>query len=227
MAYNFGTDSRAPQAIASHRDSAYMTRRWYRSISSVLLSLLAVVLGFDGICGERERGTLKQLLTNPIPRAHVVLGKLVGGVISLCVPLTSFLLCLLIVVANDDVVLSADDWVRVAILYGLTCAFLVQIFALSLMVSTVATASVTAEMLSPDAPYMLERLAWAEAEQVRAVEDDRRQLDLTDLPRFGGRWQRSLGESFALMTPGLAVLVLTLGAGIMVTAMRFLRYDPS
>ncbi|HIG16955.1 MAG TPA: hypothetical protein EYQ31_06515 [Candidatus Handelsmanbacteria bacterium] len=114
-----------------------------------------------------------------------------------------------------------------AILYGLTCAFLVQIFALSLMVSTVATASVTAEMLSPDAPYMLERLAWAEAEQVRAVEDDRRQLDLTDLPRFGGRWQRSLGESFALMTPGLAVLVLTLGAGIMVTAMRFLRYDPS
>ncbi len=114
-----------------------------------------------------------------------------------------------------------------AILYGLTCAFLVQIFALSLMVSTVATASVTAEMLSPDAPYMLERLAWAEAEQVRAVEDDRRQLDLTDLPRFGGRWHRSLGESFALMTPGLAVLVLTLGAGIMVTAMRFLRYDPS
>ena len=112
MAYNFGTDSRAPQAIASHRDSSYMKRRWYRSISSVLLSLLAVVLGFDGICGERERGTLKQLLTNPIPRAHVVLGKLVGGVISLCVPLTSFLLCLLIVVANDDVVLSADDWVR-------------------------------------------------------------------------------------------------------------------
>jgi hypothetical protein len=88
-------------------------------------------------------------------------------------------------------------------------------------------ASVTAAMLSPDAPYMLERLAWAEAEQVRAVEDDRRQLDLTDLPRFGGQWQRSLGESFVLMTPGLVVLVLTFGVGVMVTTVRFLRYDPS
>jgi hypothetical protein len=35
MAYNFGTDSRTPQAIASHRDSSYMKRRWYRSIPSV------------------------------------------------------------------------------------------------------------------------------------------------------------------------------------------------
>jgi ABC-type transport system involved in multi-copper enzyme maturation permease subunit len=36
-------------------------------------------LGVDGICGERERGTLAQLLTNPIPRGTIIAAKLVGG----------------------------------------------------------------------------------------------------------------------------------------------------
>ena len=58
----------------------------FATVVALLLSFLAVVLGFDGICGERERGTLKQLLVNPVPRAHVVLAKLLGGMISLWIP---------------------------------------------------------------------------------------------------------------------------------------------
>jgi ABC-type transport system involved in multi-copper enzyme maturation permease subunit len=44
-------------------------------VVALLLSFLAVALGFDGICGERERGTLRQLLTNPIPRGSIILAK--------------------------------------------------------------------------------------------------------------------------------------------------------
>ena len=74
---------------------------------------------------------------------------------------------------------------------------------------------------------MLERMAWAEAQQQRINADNRRHLDLNDLPKFGGRWQRPLGASFTAMTPGLAVLVLSFAASVLATILRFQRYNPS
>ncbi|NKB67324.1 MAG: ABC transporter permease subunit [Candidatus Latescibacteria bacterium] len=140
--------SRAPWPAGINSDSGYMKSLGqidFTMVVTLLLSFLAVVLGFDGICGERERGTLKQLLTNPISRAQVVLAKLLGGIISLWVPFTiAFVSCLLIVLANDDVVFSADDWVRLGILFLLTSFFLAQVFALSLMVSAFVRDSDTA-----------------------------------------------------------------------------------
>ena len=59
-----------------------------------------------------------------------------------------------------------------------------------------------------------------------AATDATRQLDLTDLPRFGADWQRNLGGSLAVMTPGLAMLLLTFGGSVLVAMLRFLNYDP-
>ena len=55
----------------------------------------------------------------------------------------------------------------------------------------VSPEAVTEDMLAADAPFMQERMAWAEAQEKRV--GDGRRLDLTDMPRFGGEWQRSLG----------------------------------
>jgi hypothetical protein len=85
---------------------------------------------------------------------------------------------------------------------------------------------VTPEMLAPVSPFMKERLAWAQQQEEKAATDASRRLDLSDLPRFSGDWQRSLSESLAVMMPGLAVLLLTFGASLLVTMVRFLRYDP-
>jgi len=80
-----------------------------------------------------------------VPRAWVVLAKLAGGVLSLWVPLAlAFLLSLVLVLANPDVVLSLDDGLRLAVLFGLACLFLAQVYALSLMVSTLVRESDTA-----------------------------------------------------------------------------------
>lgn len=114
------------------------------SVVAVLLSFLAVVLGFDGISSERERGTLKLLLANAVPRSSVVIAKLIGGAVSLSVPLAlAFAVSLLILVNRPDVVLRADDWLRLVALFGLSCLFLVQVFALSLMVSACVRESST------------------------------------------------------------------------------------
>lgn len=48
------------------------------SLAIYLLPLIALVLGFDAIVGERERGSLDLLLSMPITRFELLLGKFVG-----------------------------------------------------------------------------------------------------------------------------------------------------
>lgn len=48
----------------------------------LLVPLLALILGAGGIAGERERGTLATLLSQPISPAQLVLGKYFGLVIA-------------------------------------------------------------------------------------------------------------------------------------------------
>jgi|GEM_PF-4402763 len=44
-------------------------------IVGVVLSFLAIILGFDAVSRDRENGTLKQQLSNAVPRASILLGK--------------------------------------------------------------------------------------------------------------------------------------------------------
>jgi Cu-processing system permease protein len=48
------------------------------TLSVYLVPLLALLLGFDAIAGEVERGTLPVMLATPIARVSVILGKLIG-----------------------------------------------------------------------------------------------------------------------------------------------------
>jgi len=48
------------------------------SLSIFLLPLIALILTFDGIAGEAERGTLLLLLSYPVARWQIVLGKFLG-----------------------------------------------------------------------------------------------------------------------------------------------------
>lgn len=48
------------------------------SLVIYLLPLIALLLGFDAICGERERGSLELLLAHPLTRLELLLGKYLG-----------------------------------------------------------------------------------------------------------------------------------------------------
>ena len=114
------------------------------TVVALLLSFLAVLLGFDGICGEQERGTLRLLLTHPVPRGHIVVAKVIGGMISLWIPLAvAFLLSLIVMGMNSDLHMSGEEWIRVLLFFLLSCVFLAQVFTLSLMVSTLVKRSAT------------------------------------------------------------------------------------
>jgi hypothetical protein len=48
------------------------------SLTIFLIPLIALLLSFDGIVGEHERGTLMLLLSYPVARWQVVVGKVLG-----------------------------------------------------------------------------------------------------------------------------------------------------
>ena len=103
---------------------------------TLVLSFLAIVLGFDAICGEREQGTLRLVLSHSVSRGQIVAAKLIGGCLSVWTPLAlAYTISLLVLQANPDVEFSGDDWLRLGLLFLLTCLFLAEVFALAVLVS--------------------------------------------------------------------------------------------
>lgn len=58
------------------------------TLSVYLVPLLALLLGFDAIAGEIERGTLSLMLATPITRTSVILGKFLGHLAVIAVAVT-------------------------------------------------------------------------------------------------------------------------------------------
>ena len=58
------------------------------AIVSVIMSLIAILLSHSAITGEREDGLLKLMLSTSISRTTIVLGKFIGGTITLLIPFT-------------------------------------------------------------------------------------------------------------------------------------------
>lgn len=114
-------------------------------IIQVVLGLAALLFTLSAICGEKELGTLKLQLANALPKDVLLLGKLVGNLIGLLVPVAlAFLLAGIMLVNFEGVSLTGDELRRVLLLgldFGL---YLVVLFALGLCISTLTTRTTTA-----------------------------------------------------------------------------------
>jgi Cu-processing system permease protein len=67
----------AQQGVVGLRSTEY-TIASLVSLAIYLIPLIALLLGFDAIVGERERGSLDLLLSLPITRLELLLGKYLG-----------------------------------------------------------------------------------------------------------------------------------------------------
>lgn len=83
-------------------------------IFEVILSLMALIFAYDALAGERERGTLRLVLTNPVSRAKILLAKYISAMICLLVPLLISLLFVVIMLISSTIVsLKVDDFLRI------------------------------------------------------------------------------------------------------------------
>ena len=93
-------------------------------IIGFLGTLLALLLTHDSIAGEKEGGTLRQTLANPVPRHLLLLGKYAAALLSVSIPvLVGSALALLLMGLAGTIELAAGVWgaTLVSLAAGILC----------------------------------------------------------------------------------------------------------
>lgn len=168
------------------------------TIVAVVLGLLALLLACDAVIGEREEGTLRTVLAQGVRRRTVLAGKVLGGILTLCLPLAAALLTGSAILAATVGPESYEGrGLRVLGLVGAYLIYLGLMFLLGLFVSLRARSSSralsAAVFLWLVTVIVLPVVAWsaagslvdtqeaasrAERRHREIVEAERRQLDL-------------------------------------------------
>ena len=118
-------------------------------IFQVILSLLALLFAHDAIAGEREAGTLRLTMTNPVSRPIILLAKYISAMMCLTLPLVmSLLFALILFSVSGSILLSADDWLRIGGILLISIIYLSVFYLIGLLISTLTRRTATALMLS-------------------------------------------------------------------------------
>jgi len=117
-------------------------------IFKIVISALALLVAYDVVSGEKEQGTLSLTLSNRVARAHILMGKLLAGALTLAVPTTvAFIVGLLLLLGFPSIDLQASDWARIGIMYIASLAFLLAVYNVGLLFSCLTKSSALALVL--------------------------------------------------------------------------------
>ena len=96
-----------------------------------------MLFAFDMVSGEKEKGTLRQSLSNSLKRPILIIGKWIGGFTSLILPfLIAVLLGTILVTLSPLVQMNGEDWVRLGLFLLSSVIYLAVFFSLGLLISS-------------------------------------------------------------------------------------------
>ncbi|ODS55435.1 MAG: hypothetical protein ABS36_09730 [Acidobacteria bacterium SCN 69-37] len=105
------------------------------SLVIYLMPLIALMLGFDTIVGERERGSLSLLLSMPVTRAEVLVGKYLGLAAALTTSTLAGFGLVAVVLAPE---LDASGLLHYLAFIGSSVLFGLAFLSLAVLISAVA-----------------------------------------------------------------------------------------
>jgi ABC-type transport system involved in multi-copper enzyme maturation permease subunit len=112
------------------------------SIFVLIMSIMAIFWGHNTISGEKEEGTLGLILSNPIPRNILILGKCISGMITLLIPvLAGFLTSLLIILFSGVAAFGLEQWTMILILFLAYLLFLLLCYLVAVFFSILSKKS--------------------------------------------------------------------------------------
>jgi ABC-type transport system involved in multi-copper enzyme maturation permease subunit len=156
-------------------------------IVRVVLSLVALLFGFDQVSREKEAGTLRLMLANQASRAGVLAGKWLGNFLTLAVPFILVTMLGAAVLSLDPAIrLSANQVLRLGLILVLTLFYIAFFLSLGMLVSTLtrrASSSLVILLfvwtllvfILPNLGTLIARQA-IEVPSVRALSEKRRQI---------------------------------------------------
>ena len=116
-------------------------------VFEVILSLMGLIFAYDAIAGERERGTLRLVLAQPIGRGQILFAKYISAMTCLLVPLILSLLFALLLLTRS-IPLSVADFLRIMGIVLTSFAYLSVFYLIGLLISVATRRTGTALMLA-------------------------------------------------------------------------------
>jgi ABC-2 type transport system permease protein len=121
----------------------------FAAILQFLIPLMAIGLGFDAINGEHNRRTLSRILSQPIYRDALLVGKFLAGLVTLAISL----LCLWLLVVGCGVLLlgvppGGEEIARSLVFLGFALAYAGVWLALALLLSIIFRSPATAALVA-------------------------------------------------------------------------------
>jgi ABC-type transport system involved in multi-copper enzyme maturation permease subunit len=115
-------------------------------VVGVVMSLLAIIMSYGAIAGEKEQGTLRQVLSNAVPRAKLILGKAAANAFVLVIPFLLGLAVSLILLEVQGHPISSipGGWVFIGTAVFFAVLFIGVFFNLGLLISALSKQAVPA-----------------------------------------------------------------------------------
>lgn len=118
-------------------------------IVTILMSLVALILTYDAVSGEKEEGTLKLMLANSLPRSKIVLAKVAGAGLTLVGPLAVSLAAgMLVVLLHPRVDWTGADWGALGLILVGAIIYTGVFSLIGILVSSVHRSSASSIMTS-------------------------------------------------------------------------------
>lgn len=107
------------------------------SVIVIIFTILTILLSYNSVSGEKEEGMLSLILSNSIARYKFLLGKYIGGLISIVIPLTfCFIAGVLIVLFSKGVDIDSGFFISILLLYAFSIFYLSSILLIGILVSS-------------------------------------------------------------------------------------------
>lgn len=115
---------------------------------ALLLPLVGIAFGFDGVNSERSQGTLSRLLAQPVHRDDVVNGKFAAGIAVIAVMVVTLVLLVTgLGMLRLGIIPSAEAVARIAIWIIATVLYASFWLAFALLISVVVRSTATAALI--------------------------------------------------------------------------------
>jgi ABC-type transport system involved in multi-copper enzyme maturation permease subunit len=123
--------------LVENRLSDLFDRVDFRFVIGAVFSLLALLLSYDAISGERQSGTLRLVFANAVRIRDVLIAKWLSlvGVLGAALVI-AFLAALLLAMASTSVNLAAADLARLAVILFVSLLYLALFVTLGLLLSS-------------------------------------------------------------------------------------------
>jgi ABC-type transport system involved in multi-copper enzyme maturation permease subunit len=139
-----GINIGSSQAAANPLFGLFPTPDW-SYLFRVVFALVAFIFGFDLICAEKERGTLKLMVANGASRGEIAAGKWLGGWSAFMIPI-GFAVLLWLALSRPvfGLALSGAQWTRVVLFLALAGIYLTVCYTIAVAISAFFHRSATA-----------------------------------------------------------------------------------